>query len=44
MESAEYHVGDEDMGVGVGVLGVCGVKRYQPGRETCTGKLDPLSD
>ena len=44
MEPAEYHVGDEDMGVGIDVLGMCRVERFKPMQETRTGKLDSSSD
>lgn len=40
VEPTEYLVGDEDMGVWVGVLGVCRVKRYGPVQKTCLGKFD----
>ena len=43
MEPAEHYVGDENMGVWVGVLGVDRGKRCEPIQETCNGKLDSLS-
>jgi hypothetical protein len=44
MEPAEYHVRDEDMGVGIDVLEVCRAERYKPMQETRTGKFDSSSD
>jgi hypothetical protein len=43
MEPAEHLIGDEDMGVWVGMLGVCRIKRWKPIQETCIEKLDSFS-
>lgn len=44
MESAEHHVRDENLGIWVGVFGVCRVKRCTSIEETHLGKFDSLSD
>jgi len=44
VESVKHHVGDENMGVWVGVLEVGRGIRCEPIQEICKGRLDSLSD